>query len=149
MLYSKQHMVRLLAGSTLATFAYNNLATQKDISNEGGLRFKCFVPFLQSPDEYHRCIAAFQVSVVILFLNPSHVFDIFSMFLFIFIFIQQVVILARIIKDEEQSISSAAGIKLIAELLQTSKSNDILALAADCVARLTHTRAGKGKSKVY
>ena len=62
-----------------------------------------------------------------------------------FIVVFQVVILSRIIKDEEQAISSAAGIKLIAELLQTSKSNDILALAADCVARLTHTRAGKVK----
>ena len=61
MLYSKQPMVKLLAGSTLATFAYNNLANQKDIANEGGLRFQSFVPFLQSPDEYYRCNAAFQV----------------------------------------------------------------------------------------
>jgi hypothetical protein len=54
----------------------------------------------------------------------------------------QVVVLAPIIPDEEQAISSAAGIKLLVELLQYSKSNVIKALAADCVARLAHTRAG-------
>ena len=61
MLYSKQTMVRLLAGSTLAAFAYNSLGNQKAIADEGGIRFKCFVPFLRADDEFYRCIAAFQV----------------------------------------------------------------------------------------
>ena len=52
------------------------------------------------------------------------------------------VTLARIIPDEEQAVSSAAGIKLLVDLLAESKSNEILALAADCIARLAHTRAG-------
>ena len=50
--------------------------------------------------------------------------------------------LARIIPDEEQAISSAAGIKLLTDLLHDSKSDFILALTADCIARLAHTRAG-------
>ncbi|GFO39289.1 ankyrin and armadillo repeat-containing protein [Plakobranchus ocellatus] len=54
----------------------------------------------------------------------------------------QVVILARIIPDEEQAKSSAAGIKLLVDLLQDSRSEEVQALAADCVASLTHTRAG-------
>ncbi|XP_050397843.2 ankyrin and armadillo repeat-containing protein [Patella vulgata] len=113
MMYAKEDMVRLLAGSALATFAYNNISQQKEISEQGGVRFNCFVPFLRSTDEFYRCNAAFQV-----------------------------VILSLIIPDEEQATSSAVGIKLLVELLQESKSDHILALAADCIARLAHTRAG-------
>ena len=61
----------------------------------------------------------------------------------------QIVVLAKIIPDEEQAISSAAGIKLLVDLLQNSKNKDALALAADCIARLTHTRAGKCVLKIY
>ena len=62
MLYSQNELVRLLAGAALAAFAYNNLANQKEIAMQGGVRFNCFVSFLQSADEYYRCNAAFQVS---------------------------------------------------------------------------------------
>ncbi|KAK3586524.1 hypothetical protein CHS0354_035060 [Potamilus streckersoni] len=113
MMYAHDDQVRLLAGSALAAFAYNNISQQKEIAEQGGVRFNCFVPFLQSDDEYYRCNAAFQV-----------------------------VVLARIIPDEEQAQSSAIGIKLLVDLLQDSQSNLILALAADCIARLAHTRAG-------
>jgi hypothetical protein len=54
-----------------------------------------------------------------------------------------VVVLARIIPDEEQALSSAAGIKLLVDLVQDSESDHIRGLAADCVARLAHTRAGE------
>ena len=50
--------------------------------------------------------------------------------------------LSRIIPDEEQALSSATGIKLLVDLLQDSQSDQILSLAADCIARLAHTRAG-------
>lgn len=60
--------------------------------------------------------------------------------------IWQVVVLARIIPDEEQALSSAAGIKLLVDLLQDSSNNETLSLAADCIARLAHTRAGECKS---
>ncbi|XP_033754568.1 ankyrin and armadillo repeat-containing protein-like [Pecten maximus] len=113
MMYSSIPEVRLLAGSALAAFAYNNINQQKRIADQGGVRFNCFVPFLQSDDEFFRCNAAFQV-----------------------------VVLSKIIPDEEQALSSAAGIKLLIDLLQDSTSNETLALATDCVARLGHTRAG-------
>ncbi|CAH1779553.1 unnamed protein product [Owenia fusiformis] len=113
MMYSKDDMVRLFAGLSLATFAYNNQSQQKEIAAQGGVRFNCFLSFLQMEDEFFRCHAAFQV-----------------------------VVLARIIPDEEQAMSSAAGIKLLVDLLNVSKSELILALCADCIARLSHTRAG-------
>merc|ERR1712038_2020120 len=113
MMYSQDPLVRLLAGAALAAFAYNSLTNQKEIAEQGGVRFNCFIPFLQSEDEFFRCNAAFQV-----------------------------VVLARIIPDEEQAISSAAGIKLLVDLLQDSKSNEIHSLSADCISRLAHTRAG-------
>ena len=47
------------------------------------------------------------------------------------------------IPDEEQAVISAAGIKLISDILHESKSHVIQALAADCIARLAHTRAGR------
>lgn len=61
MMYSMDPDVRLLAGLALATFAYNNVNQQKEIADQGGVRFNCFCPFLQSEDEYYRCLAAFQV----------------------------------------------------------------------------------------
>lgn len=57
----------------------------------------------------------------------------------------QVVVLSKIIPDEEQALSSATGIKLLVDLLQDSQSDQILALASDCIARLAHTRAGEWK----
>ncbi|XP_038070212.1 ankyrin and armadillo repeat-containing protein-like isoform X2 [Patiria miniata] len=113
LLYSRDELVRLLAGSALAAFAFNNTTQQHEIADSGGVRYHCFVPFLESDNEYYRCCAAFQV-----------------------------IVLARIIPDEEQASSSAVGIKLIVDLLETSKNEFIQSLAADCIARLAHTRAG-------
>lgn len=64
LMYAQDDVVRLLAGSALAAFAYNNISQQKEIAEQGGVRFNCFVPFLQSSDEYYRCNAAFQVSFI-------------------------------------------------------------------------------------
>ncbi|CAG5125020.1 unnamed protein product [Candidula unifasciata] len=113
MLYSSQPLVQLTAGSALACFAYNSLHQQREIAIQGGVRLDCFLPFLKSAEEFYRCLAAYQV-----------------------------VILSRVISDEIQALSSATGIKLLVDLLKDSKSEEILALAADCVARLSHTRAG-------
>ncbi len=63
MMYSQTQLVRLLAGASLAAFAYNSLVNQKEIAEQGGVRFNCFVPFLQSEDEFFRCNAAFQVII--------------------------------------------------------------------------------------
>ncbi|PVD21084.1 hypothetical protein C0Q70_19250 [Pomacea canaliculata] len=113
MMYAADSRVRVLAGSALAAFAYNSIQQQREIADHGGVRFHCFVPFLRSDNEEYRCNAAYQV-----------------------------VVLARIIPDEEQAVSSAVGIKLLVDILQESRNDNILATAADYIACLAHTRAG-------
>lgn len=71
MMYSMDPDVRLLAGLALATFAYNNVNQQKEIADQGGVRFNCFCPFLQSEDEYYRCLAAFQVKMLFQYLTNA------------------------------------------------------------------------------
>ena len=82
-MYSSDPMVRLLSGLALATFAYNNIAEQKEIADQGGVRFNCFVPFLQSNDEMYRCLAAFQVYVLCVIIYEANL-----LFLLISWFIQ-------------------------------------------------------------
>ncbi|XP_076470058.1 uncharacterized protein LOC143300343 [Babylonia areolata] len=113
MLYAQDDDVRLLAGSALAAFAYNSIQQQREIADQGGVRYNCFVSFLRSHNELHRCHAAYQV-----------------------------VVLARIIPDEEQAKSSAVGIKLLVDLLDQTSGDDVRALAASYIACLAHTRAG-------
>ncbi|KAL8590568.1 hypothetical protein ACOMHN_011004 [Nucella lapillus] len=113
MLYAEDDEVRLLAGSALAAFAYNSIQQQREIADQGGVRYNCFVPFLRSDNEAHRCHAAYQV-----------------------------VVLARIIPDEEQARSSAVGIKLLVDILDQSSSEDARSAAAAYIACLAHTRAG-------
>ncbi|XP_014777357.1 ankyrin and armadillo repeat-containing protein, partial [Octopus bimaculoides] len=105
--------VQLTAGMALATFAYNSTSQQREMAELGGVRLSWFRAFLESDDEYFRCSSAFQI-----------------------------VILARIITDEDKAITSAMGIRILVDLLENSVNDAILTLAADCVARLTHTRAG-------
>ena len=69
LMYSKDDLVRLLAGSALAAFAFNNTGQQHDIADSGGVRYHCFVPFLESDNEFYRCCAAFQVEAVSLSLS--------------------------------------------------------------------------------
>ena len=71
-MYSSDPMVRLLSGLALATFAYNNISEQKEIADQGGVRFNCFVPFLQSNDEMYSCLAAFQVYVLCVIIYESN-----------------------------------------------------------------------------
>ena len=75
MMYSQNPLVRLLAGAALAAFAYNSLTNQKDIAEQGGVRFNCFVPFLQSEDEFFRCNAAFQVGVFEACIENRYIFN--------------------------------------------------------------------------
>ena len=55
----------------------------------------------------------------------------------------QVVVLAPIFPDVDPAMSTAAGIKLLVDLLEQSTEDSIRALASDCIARLLHTRAGE------
>ena len=112
LLYDEEEAVQLLAGAALATFAYNNVANQRNIAMSGGVRYHCFTPFLESKDEQQVVHAAFQV-----------------------------VVLSRIIPDEDQALSSATGIKLLVKML-ASQSEDVQALTANFLGALAHTRAG-------
>ena len=111
-LYDDDEEVHLLAGAALAVFAYNNVANQRNIAMSGGVRYHAFVPFLESKNEKQATYAAFQV-----------------------------VVLSRIIPDEDQSLTSATGIKLLVSHLD-STSEDIQAAAANFIGGLAHTRAG-------
>ena len=111
-LYYDDEEVHLLAGAALAVFAYNNVANQRNIAMSGGVRYHEFVPFLESKNEKQAIYAAFQV-----------------------------VVLSRIIPDEDQSLTSATGIKLLVSHLD-STSEDIQAAAANFIGGLAHTRAG-------
>jgi hypothetical protein len=64
----------------------------------------------------------------------------------------QVVVLAGVFQDEDPAVASATGIKLLVDLLQSDQKSAVAvgdfngearALAADCVARLAHTRHGQ------
>lgn len=111
-LYDDDEEVHLLAGAALAVFAYNNVANQRNIAMSGGVRYHAFVPFLESKNEKQSIYAAFQV-----------------------------VVLSRIIPDEDQSLTSATGIKLLISHLD-STSEDVQAAAANFIGGLAHTRAG-------
>ena len=111
-LYDDDEEVQLLAGAALAIFAYNNVANQRNIAMSGGVRYHAFLPFLESKNQKQVTYSAFQV-----------------------------VVLSRIIPDEDQSLTSATGIKLLISQLD-STSEDIQAAAANFIGGLAHTRAG-------
>ncbi|XP_073411038.1 ankyrin and armadillo repeat-containing protein-like isoform X2 [Dendrobates tinctorius] len=113
LLRSSEEAVRLTAGEALATFAFNSTSQQREIVQNGGLRWSDFSLFLESDDQNRRALAAFQL-----------------------------VVLAHIIPDKDPSYTCAVGIQTLVEILETTRNYDALALAADCVARLSHTRAG-------
>ncbi|XP_031564249.1 ankyrin and armadillo repeat-containing protein-like [Actinia tenebrosa] len=112
LLYDEDEEVALLSGAALALFAYNNVANQKAIAVSGGVRYHSFLPFLESKDLRQVAHAAFQI-----------------------------IILSRIIPDEDQSLTCATGVKLLVSLLEC-QSEDIQTLAANFLGGLSHTRAG-------
>ncbi|XP_053575185.1 ankyrin and armadillo repeat-containing protein [Bombina bombina] len=113
LLHSPSEEIRLMAGAALATFAFNNSSLQKEIVQSGGIRWYDIGPFLESANQNFRVDAAFQL-----------------------------VILARIIPDKEPSFTCATGIQTLMSILESTTNNETLAFAADCVARISHTRAG-------
>ncbi|XP_039619182.1 ankyrin and armadillo repeat-containing protein-like [Polypterus senegalus] len=113
LLYSQFREVRLLAGVAIATFAFNNMAQQKQIAEAGGVHWHNFQPFFLSSDPLERLNAAFQC-----------------------------VVLSSIIPNQKPASIRALGIKTIVDIMEEPHSKPVLALAADCVGRLAHTRAG-------
>lgn len=111
-LYDDDEEVHLLAGAALSVFAYNNVANQRNIAVSGGVRYHSFVPFLEQKNERLATYTAFQV-----------------------------VVLSRIIPDEDQSLTSATGIKMLVSLLD-STTEDIQCAATNFIGGLAHSRAG-------
>ncbi|XP_077978159.1 ankyrin and armadillo repeat-containing protein-like [Glandiceps talaboti] len=109
---SKDEIVRLKAGTALATFAFNNTSLQYAIREAGGIRMRAFTPFLNSDNESYQANAAFQI-----------------------------VVLARVIVDQDQVTLSAEGVTRLVSLLQSDDENTVI-LAGRLMSSLAHTRAG-------
>ncbi|XP_056008070.1 ankyrin and armadillo repeat-containing protein-like isoform X2 [Ostrea edulis] len=112
LLKSKSEAIRLRAGMALTIFAFNNTPQQYAIREAGGIKYSVFEPFLNSIGEYDICYAAFQI-----------------------------VVLARVIVDQDQVMLTARGVTLLVERLQ-SKEDNVIVLAASLLSSLAHTRAG-------
>ena len=61
MMHAEDEGLRLLAGSTLAMFSYNNVCQQREITKHGGVHFSWFANFLKTKNLIVRCHAAYQV----------------------------------------------------------------------------------------
>ena len=109
---SKNEAVKIRGGAALALFVFNSTKQQKQMALCGGIPYQYFVPFLQSGSERSVASAAFQV-----------------------------VVLSQIICDETPAISSAAGIKSLFDLLDSS-DEEIQTEAANCVAGLAKMKYG-------
>ncbi|KAL8620460.1 hypothetical protein ACOMHN_048393 [Nucella lapillus] len=113
LLRSKNEEIRLHAGMALTIFAFNNTPQQFAIREAGGIMFSVFEPFLESEDEFHQCYAAFQV-----------------------------VVLARVIVDQDQVELTARGITQLVNKLQGPGEDKVVVLACSLLSSLAHTRAG-------
>ncbi|XP_077867464.1 LOW QUALITY PROTEIN: ankyrin and armadillo repeat-containing protein-like [Saccoglossus kowalevskii] len=94
---SRDEIVRLKAGTALATFAFNNTTQQYAIREAGGIRMSSFEPFLNAENESYQANAAFQI-----------------------------VVLARVIVDRDQVTLSAEGVTRLVMLLQSGDENTII-----------------------
>ncbi|XP_070211365.1 ankyrin and armadillo repeat-containing protein-like isoform X4 [Littorina saxatilis] len=112
LLRSRNEEIRLHAGMALTIFAFNNTPQQFAIREAGGIKYSVFRPFVEAEDEFHQCYAAFQV-----------------------------VVLARVIVDQDQVTLTAKGITLLVDKLQ-SQDDKVLVLACSLLSSLSHTRAG-------
>ncbi|XP_060113038.1 ankyrin and armadillo repeat-containing protein [Heteronotia binoei] len=112
LLYSRDKDIRLRAGYAVALYAYNNPTQQLLILETGPISLSVFEPFLESPVETEKAMAAFQI-----------------------------VVLARIIVDKDQVSLSARGVSILVDLL-CSEEAGTLVLTGKLLASLAHTRAG-------
>nr|XP_022304703.1 ankyrin and armadillo repeat-containing protein-like isoform X2 [Crassostrea virginica] len=112
LLKSKSEAIRLRAGMALTIFAFNNTPQQYAIREAGGIMYSVFEPFLNSSIEYDVSYAAFQI-----------------------------VVLARVIVDQDQVMLTASGVTLLVKKLHSTEDN-VIVLAASLLSSLAHTRAG-------
>lgn len=112
LLRSTNKEIRLHAGMALTIFAFNNTPQQFAIREAGGIKFSIFQQFIESENEYHQCYSAFQI-----------------------------VVLARVIVDQDQVTLTARGITMLVDKL-LSQDDKVLVLACSLLSSLAHTRAG-------
>eukprot|EP00058_Branchiostoma_floridae_P008346 XP_002593834.1 hypothetical protein BRAFLDRAFT_75707 [Branchiostoma floridae] len=110
--HSSNKDVQLRAGTALSTYVFNNTANQYKIRQLGGIPLAIFEPFLLSENEAYQAHASFHV-----------------------------VVLARVIVDQDQVMLTARGVTQLVELLQSDDDNTVV-LAASLMGSLAHTRAG-------
>ncbi|XP_076094844.1 ankyrin and armadillo repeat-containing protein-like isoform X1 [Mytilus galloprovincialis] len=104
--------IRLRAGMALAIFAFNNTQQQFAIREAGGISYSVFQDFLESENENYVCEAAFQI-----------------------------VVLARVIVDDDQVTLTARGVTILVNKVKSHDDN-VVVRASSLLASLAHTRAG-------
>ena len=112
LLYSNNIHVKEISGSALALFAFNSQKQLKEIAYSGGIPYQHFVPFLMSKDKMCVAHTAFQMSV-----------------------------LSKIIPDEAPALSSATGIKILVDLLD-SENEEVQALSSNLISGLSALKSG-------
>ncbi|GFR60921.1 ankyrin and armadillo repeat-containing protein [Elysia marginata] len=112
LLKSKDQEISLRAGMALTIFAFNKTPQQFSIREAGGIKYSVFENFINTPDEFYQCYAAFQV-----------------------------VVLARVIVDRDQVPLTAQGISLLVSKIESSEEK-VVVLACSLLSSLAHTRAG-------
>eukprot|EP00794_Sanderia_malayensis_P019265 gene19265-21194_t len=112
LLYSNDDYIRQISGSALALCAFNNRKQLQLIAYAGGIPYQHFVPFFSSDDKARVAHTAFQI-----------------------------VVLSKIIPDETPALSSAAGIKIIVDLLQHD-NEEIKVLSSNLLCGLANLKSG-------
>ncbi|XP_078260750.1 ankyrin and armadillo repeat-containing protein [Rhinoraja longicauda] len=102
----------LRAGGALALFAFNNPKQQQLIREAGGIQMSVYQNFLQSRKEVDQANAAFQI-----------------------------IILAKVIGDEDEVTLTATGIVTLVNLLKSDQPSTII-IVGHLISSLTQTRAG-------
>ena len=112
LLYSNNTCVKQTSGSALAMFAFDSQKQLKEIASAGGIPYQHFVPFLISEDKFCLAHTAFQMTV-----------------------------LSKIIPDEAPALTSATGIKILVDLLD-SENEEIQTLSSSLLCGLSNLRSG-------
>lgn len=112
LLYSNNSHVKEISGSALALLAFDSQKQLREIAAAGGIPYQHFVPFLISEDKFCVARTAFQMTV-----------------------------LSKIIPDEAPALTSATGIKILVDLLD-SENEEIQTLSSDLLCGLSNLKSG-------
>ena len=112
LLYSSNSWVKEASGGALALFAFDSQKQLKEIASAGGIPYQHFVPFLMSDNKFCLAHAAFQMTV-----------------------------LSKIIPDEAPALTSATGIKILVDLLD-SDNEEVQTLSSNLLCGLSNLKSG-------